>query len=47
MSFFKNKGQENKTDFVRGLLPVEEVGEEVKKGEYGRNIMYTCLKMEK
>jgi hypothetical protein len=29
------------------LLPVEEVGEEVKKGEYGRNIMYTCLKMEK
>jgi hypothetical protein len=49
MSFFKNSGQEDKIGPVWGLIPVgggmiqgKGVG-----GEYGRNIMYSCMKMEK
>jgi hypothetical protein len=49
MSFSKNGGQEGKTHPVWGLLPVGQGGykERVKKGEYGGNIFYSCMKMEK
>jgi hypothetical protein len=47
MSFFKNEGKEGKAGPVLGLVPVEE-GEHKKcvEGEYGGDIIYSCMKME-
>jgi hypothetical protein len=47
--FLKNGKQEGKTDLVWGLVPVGcgECKERVQEGEYGGNIMYSCMKMEK
>jgi hypothetical protein len=49
MSAFKNEGQEGKTGSVWGLAPVGGGGyqERVWEGEYGGNIMYSCMKMGK
>jgi hypothetical protein len=49
MSFFKNGGQEGKTGPVWRLVLVSVGGhkERVKEGEYGVNIMYSCMKKEK
>jgi hypothetical protein len=48
VSFFKNGGQEDKTGPVWGLVAVGE-GDVWKGvgGEYGGNIMYSCMEMEK
>jgi hypothetical protein len=43
--FYKNKVQEGKTGPVWELVPVG--GGRYKEGEYGGNIMYTCVKMAK
>jgi hypothetical protein len=49
MYFFKNREQEGKTSPIWDLVAVK--GERIKEkgigGEYGRNIMYSHMKMEK
>jgi hypothetical protein len=49
MPFFKNREQEGKTGHVWGMTPVGggRYKERVWEGEYGENIMYTCMKMGK
>jgi hypothetical protein len=48
MPFFKNKEQEGKTGPTYGLVPVAVWGyKESVEGQYGRNNMYSCIKMEK
>jgi hypothetical protein len=49
MSFFKNREHEGKTGLVWGLAPVGggRYKERMWEGEYGRNILYSCMKMEK
>jgi hypothetical protein len=52
MPFFKNGEQEGKTGPVWGLRQETrqerwEYKEKVKKAECSRNIMYSCMKMEK
>jgi hypothetical protein len=49
MSLFKNRGQEGKTDRAGGWYQWEGGGykERVKEGEYGANIEYTCMQIEK
>jgi hypothetical protein len=50
MSFFsKTRGQEGKTGPVRVLVQVGGRGykERVKEGKYDRNIIYSCMKIEK
>jgi hypothetical protein len=48
MSFFKNEGQEGKTDPVWGWYQWKCGGqrEMMKEGEYDGNIAYLCTKME-
>jgi hypothetical protein len=48
VSFFKTREQEGKTGPVWGLVRVGRGGykERVMEGEYGRNIMCSCMKME-
>jgi hypothetical protein len=45
--FFKNGEQEGKTGPVWVLISVEEGYRKGVGGEYGRNIMHSCMKMEK
>jgi hypothetical protein len=49
MSLFKNERQEVKTDPVWELAPLwrGKIQERVKESEYGGNMMYSCLKIEK
>jgi hypothetical protein len=50
MSFFwKNGEQEGKTGTMCGVIPVGGAGykERVWEGEYGTNIVYTCMNLEK
>jgi hypothetical protein len=48
MSFFKNKGKQ-KWVLSGARYQWEGIGyrEGIKEGEYGRNIMYSCMKIEK
>jgi hypothetical protein len=48
MSFRKKKkGQEGKTGSIWGLVPVGGCKKRVKKGKYGGNSMYSCMKMKR
>jgi hypothetical protein len=44
--FYKNGVQEGKTGPVWGV-GTRGRGEDIKNGEYGGNIVYTCVQMEK